>query len=171
MDTVIKTGAPAPDFTLPDLNGKVHHLKDFRNKITVINFWSVECPSSIRSDEQLLSMLESWREEVVLLSIASNANETHQQIETEAAAREVSLLLHDANQEVAEIYGAITTPHIFVIDQEGVLRYQGGFDDRTFRQLEPTVNYLKMAVDFLLAGRLPDPEETTPYGCTVVYHT
>jgi peroxiredoxin len=170
MDTVIKTGAPAPDFSLPDLNGKTHHLKDFRGKITVINFWSVECPWAKRADEEIFPMLETWGEEVVLLSIASNANETREQLEEEAAARGVLPILHDADQVVAKAYGAITTPHIFVIDREGVLRYQGGFDDRTFRQLEPTVNYLKMAVNALLAGETPTPAETPPYGCTVVYH-
>jgi peroxiredoxin len=162
MDTVIKTGAPAPDFSLPDLNGKTHHLKDFRGKITVINFWSVECPWAKRADEEILPMLETWGEEVVPLSIASNANETREQLEEEAAARGVLPILHDADQVVAKAYGAITTPHIFVIDREGVLRYQGGFDDRTFRQLEPTVNYLKMAVNALLAGETPTPAETPP---------
>ena len=170
MDTVIQTGALAPDFTLPDLDGKTHQLKDFRGKITVINFWSAECPWAKRADEEILPMLATWGEEVVLLSIASNANESHEQIAEEAAARRVSPILRDADQEVAKIYGAVTTPHIYVIDQEGVLRYQGGFDDRTFRQPEPTVNYLKMAVDALLAGETSDPAETPPYGCTVVYH-
>jgi peroxiredoxin len=171
MDTVIKTGAPAPDFALPDLDGKTHSLKATRGKIVAINFWSVECPWAKRADEEILSMLETWGEEVVLLSIASNANETLEQIVEEAEARGISPILQDAEQEVAKAYGAVTTPHIFVIDREGVLRYQGGFNDRTFRQLEPTVNYLKMAVDALLAGEMPDPADTPPYGCTVVYHS
>lgn len=170
MDTVIQTGSPAPNFVLPDVDGKTHRLKDYSGKIVVINFWSVECPSSIRADEQIQPMLEAWGDEVVLLSIASNANETREQISEEARLRGTTPILHDADQEVAKTYGAVTTPHIFVIDQEGVLRYQGGFDDRTFRQLERTVNYLKIAVDALLAGEIPDPAETPPYGCTVVYH-
>jgi peroxiredoxin len=170
MDTVIQTGSPAPDFALPNLNGKTHHLKDFRGKITVINFWSVECPWAKRTDEEILPMLEMWGEKVILLSIASNANETHEQITEEAETRGISPILHDADQEVARAYGAITTPHIYVVDRKGILRYQGGFNDSTFRQLEPTVNYLKMAVDALLVGETPDPAETSPYGCTVVYH-
>ena len=115
-------------------------------------------------------MLAAWGEAIILLSIASNANETRDQLAKEAAARGMSPILHDAHQEVAEAYSAVTTPHIFVIDPQGVLRYQGAFDDRTFRQLEPTVNYLEMAVDALLADKQPDPKETPPYGCTVVYH-
>jgi alkyl hydroperoxide reductase subunit AhpC len=115
-------------------------------------------------------MLVAWDEEVVLLPIASNANETHKQLEEEAAARRMSPILHDIDQGVAKVYGAVTTPHIFVIDPQGVLRYQGAFDDRTFRQLVPTVNYLEMAVNALLADKQPDPTDTSPYGCTVVYH-
>jgi peroxiredoxin len=170
MDTIIRTGAPAPDFSLPDLNGDIYRLGDFRGKLVVVNFWSAECPWSLRADEQILPMLAAWGEEVVLLSIASNANETPDQLAREAAARGISLILHDANQEVAQAYAAVTTPHIFVIDPQGVLRYQGAFDDRTFRQLEPTANYLMMVVNALLADKQPDPKETPPYGCTVVYH-
>jgi hypothetical protein len=55
-----------------------------------------------------------------------------------------------------------------VIDQAGLLRYQGAVDDVTFRQRTPTRYYLREAVEALLAGRQPQPQETPPYGCTVV---
>jgi peroxiredoxin len=170
MDTVIPTGEPAPDFSLPALDGDTHSLGDFRGKVVVINFWSAECPWSQRADEQIHPMLAAWGEGVVLLSIASNANETLHELSEEAEKRGISPILHDIDQAVAKAYGAVTTPHMFVIDLQGVLRYQGGFDDRTFRQLEPTVNYLEMAVEALLVGEIPDLAETPPYGCTVVYH-
>ena len=73
--------------------------------------------------------------------------------------------------ELPDLYGSLTTPHIFVIDREGKLRYQGAFDDVTFRQREPTRFYLKDALDALLAGRQPEPAQTTPYGCSIVRHT
>ncbi len=171
MDTVIKTGEPAPGFSLPDLDGEVHDLSDYEGKIIVINFWSTECPSAIRADKGIGPMLEKWREEVILFSIASNANEPHEQLVKAAAERSVSPLLHDSEQKVATLYGAVTTPHIFVTDKEGILRYQGAFNDVTFRQLEPTVNYLKTAVEALMAGRSPEPAEVPSYGCTVVYHS
>ena len=134
MDTVVKTGEPAPDFSLPDLDGGVHDLSDYEGKIIVINFWSTECPSAIRADEGFGPLLEEWGEEVALLSIASNANETHDQLIEAAAERSVSPVLSDADQAVANLYGAVTTPHIFVIDREGILRYQGAFNDVTFFQ-------------------------------------
>ena len=169
MDTVIKIGEPAPDFSLPDLNGKVHNLKDSLGKIVVINFWSAECPWADRADERILTMMEDWEEEVLLLPIASNANEPIEDLVRVAGLRGIPLVLRDADQKVAALYGAVTTPHIFVIDREGILRYQGAFDDVTFGQLEPTVIYLKMAVEAVLIRKEPAPSQVPSYGCTVVY--
>ena len=75
-----------------------------------------------------------------------------------------------ARQQVADLFGAQTTPHFFVLDQQGVLRYRGALDDVTFRQREPKNYYLHEAVQALLAGRLPEPAETPAYGCTIVRH-
>ena len=169
MDTVIKTGEPAPDFSLPDLNGEIHNLKDALGKIVVVNFWSAECPWAERADEQILTMMEDWEEEVLLLPIASNANEPIGGLGRVAGLRGIPLVLRDADQKVATLYGAVTTPHIFVIDRDGILRYQGAFDDVTFGQLEPNVNYLKMAVGAVRVGKEPEPAQVPSYGCTVVY--
>jgi len=169
MDTVIKTGEPAPDFSLPDLNGEVHNLKDALGKIVVINFWSAECPWAERADEQIQTMMQDWEEEVLLLPIASNANEPIEDLVRVAGLRDIPLVLHDADQKVAALYGAVTTPHIFVIDMDGILRYQGAIDDVTFRKLEPTVNYLQRAVEAVQAGKEPEPAQVPSYGCTVMY--
>ena len=69
---------------------------------------------------------------------------------------------------MADAWGAQTTPHVFVVDEAGVLRYQGAVDDVTFRQREPKRFYVKEAVDALLAGRLPEIASTPAYGCTIV---
>lgn len=169
MDTVIKTGTSTPDFQLPDLEGRQHNLSDYQGKIVVVNFWSWECPSSLRADQLLAPMLETWGEDVVLLSVASNANETAEELKTTAAERKLAPVLHDSQQEVARAYGAVTTPHFFVIDPEGKLRYQGALDDVSFRQAEAKQNYLYEAVEAVLAGERPTIGETPPYGCTVVY--
>ena len=170
MDTVIKNGGMAPGFELNDLSGQPHSLEKYRGKVVVLNFWSAECIWTQRADEIMLPMLEEWGDEVVLLSIASNANEELEDLVKVKREHGIPLVLHDARQEVAKRYSAITTPHVFVIDQEGVLRYQGAFDDVTFRQPEPTRNYLFEAVERVLAGERPEPAEMPSYGCTVVYH-
>lgn len=170
MDTVINPAQPAPNFDLPDLLGKPHALTDYGGKVIVINFWSAECPWSERADQQILPMLQTWGQDVVLLSIGSNANETPDQMEQAASQRGISLILHDSEQVVATAYGAVTTPQVFVIDPQGILRYQGAFDDASFRQPHPTKNYLHWAVEKVLAGEHPEPAEIPSYGCTVIYH-
>jgi peroxiredoxin len=169
MDRLINVGDVVENFSLPDLKGKQHSLNDYLGKIVVVNFWSAECPWAKRFDDSVSAMLEKWGEEVVLLQVAANANETIGQITLVAEERELAPILLDNDQAVARMFGAFTTPHVYVIDREGILRYQGAWDDVKFRQPEPTINYLEQAVDALLAGKLPDPDSADPYGCTVVY--
>jgi hypothetical protein len=69
---------------------------------------------------------------------------------------------------VADLYEAFTTPHVFVLDGEGILRYRGAVDDITFRHREATRFFLQEAVDALRNGRLPAVNETAAYGCTIV---
>jgi peroxiredoxin len=168
MDPLIRSGQPAPAFQLPDQRGFLHKLEDYLGRVVILNFWSAECPHAQRADRELLSYLQDWWERVVLLPIASNASEPLEWIERSATERGLDVVLHDPQQEVADLYGAVTTPHVFLIDPGGILRYQGAVDDVTFRQRVPTRLYLRRAVEEVLAGRSPDPAETPPYGCTIV---
>ncbi|GAB4579711.1 MAG: hypothetical protein Fur0022_24500 [Anaerolineales bacterium] len=168
-------GHPAPPFSLPDLDGHLHPLETYRGQIVILNFWSAECPWSERTDRELSAALAGWNAprkvqtpHVVLLTIAANANESLSLIQHSAHARGLHPLLHDPTQIVANLYHAQTTPHLFVVDPAGILRYQGAPDDVTFRQRIPTRYYLKDAVDALLRGDAPDPCSTPAYGCTLV---
>ncbi len=154
LENVLVPGNPAPDFTLPDLEGGLHRLENYRGRIVVVNFWCAECPWSACTDESLRGMLGEWGNAVTLLTVASNANEPDDLLRRVAMERRLSLLLHDADHRVADLYGAQTTPHLFVIDAQGILRYQGAF--------------VHNAVEALLAGRLPEPSQTSPYGCAIV---
>lgn len=169
MDTAtISINKPIPDFTLPDLDGNPHRPGDFLGRIVVLNFWSAECPHVERTDRELMARIKDWGEQVVLLAVASNANEPPEMLRVAATERSLPLVLHDPDHQVADLLEAVTTPHIFVLDQEGILRYQGAFDDLTFRKREVTRRYAVEAVDALLAGRIPEPAETPAYGCSVV---
>lgn len=169
MDSVIKNGSPVPEFVMTDLEGRQHTLADFTGKVVILVFWSAECPWSTRADGALKHMLETWGEDVVLLPVASNANETEQEIRQAASERGVSLLMLDSQQEIARLFGAKITPEVFVFDQDGILRYMGGFDNANFRSPEPTHNYLWEAVESVLAGERPTPAATKAYGCTIVF--
>jgi len=161
---------PAPDFALPDLHGRIHRLSDYRGQIVIVNFWSCECPHSERTDKAILSMFVQWREAspVTMLSIASNRNETAEALQTAAESRRLPAVLLDADCSVADLFNAQTTPHVFVIDREGILRYRGPVDNVTFRQRNPTRFFLDEAVESLLDGHLPAAAESPAYGCAIV---
>jgi len=159
---------PAPDFELPDLKGNPHHLSDYHGKIVIVNFWSCECPHSERTDRSTMACLVQWNNEVELLSIAANRSESISSVAEAANARHLPRVLIDAEHVVADLYEAVTTPHAFVVDQDGILRYRGAVDDVRFRQPKATRFFLEEAVEALLEGRLPALEETPAYGCAIV---
>jgi peroxiredoxin len=160
----------APDFGLKDLKGSEHRLVDHRGKTVVLDFWSADCPWSSRSDEVIAGLEAGWRQdkEVILWRIASNANEDEEQLSRAEDERHVGTVLLDSDQAVADLYGAVTTPHIYVIDSQGKLRYQGAFDDTTWREPEASRNYLAEAVSAVLIGTAPEVTETLARGCTIV---
>jgi peroxiredoxin len=164
----VEINQPAIDFALPDLQGNIHRLGDYRGRIAIINFWSAECPHSARADELILNLLGTGKGEVEWLSVASNRNESVPLVEEVANARGVPMVLIDAEHAVADQYEAITTPHVFVVDREGMLRYRGAVDDVTFRRRAATQFFLQEAVESLLQGKLPSVTETPAYGCAIV---
>jgi peroxiredoxin len=164
----MQINAPAPDFELPDIHGTPHKLSDYGRKIVIVNFWSAECPHSERTDRSTMACLVQWGAEVVLLSIAANRSESIREVEEVATTRRLPTVLIDAEHVVADIYEAVTTPHAFVVDRDGILRYRGAVDDVTFRQRKATRFFLEEAVEALLDGRLPELTETLAYGCAIV---
>ena len=116
----------------------------------------------------ILRWLKAWTEEVELLSIAANQNEAAQNVEEAARNRGIPTVLIDAGHEMADLFEAVTTPHVFVVDKDGVLRYRGAVDDVTFRHRVASRFFLKEAVDSLLKGHSPTLTETPAYGCTIV---
>jgi hypothetical protein len=104
----------------------------------------------------------------VILAIASNADESREEIQREARVRQVQTVLLDSGTRVADLYGADLTPLFFLSDRRGILRYRGALDDVTFRQRVPRVNYIEAAIASVHEGRNPDPGETPGFGCTLV---
>lgn len=167
MDSLARVGEPAPDFQLPDLDGRMRSPRQARGHVLVLNFWSVECPHSARLDQAMAGLLAGWGENVEVWSIAPNAREDVAMLRAAAEARGVKVVLRDARQATADAYGAQATPHVFIVDKDGILRYDGAPDDTSFRQRTPTRDYLREAVEALLAGRQPDPAVTRAFGCAI----
>lgn len=116
----------------------------------------------------MIEMAAQWRQQVKMLFVAANRNEDFEAVRNVAEARGLRTILLDADRVVADLYQAQTTPHVFVIDREGILRYRGAVDDVTFRRPLRSRFYLNEAVESLLGGSFPALSESPAYGCTIV---
>ncbi len=166
MDPVAKLNAPAPAFELLDTHGKVHRLRDHLGRTLVLNFWSVECPWSAQADSRVNAAAQDAAAD--MWTIACCHGESLEDIRRAAHERGLKTVLLDSAQAVVDLYQASATPHIFVIDTDGILRYRGAPDDRGFGSRPATRSYLEEALTALKAGRLPDPAETPARGCAIV---
>ena len=167
-------GEPAPDFRLRDSAGQSHRLADYRGKIVILEWTSPECPFVRRHyghDTDMVHTASALRGgDVVWLAIDSSHFNTPAASEAWRAQHSIPYpVLQDSDGAVGRRYGARTTPHMYVIDPAGVLRYQGAIDsDPRGREDAPT-NYVRGAGEALRAGRPIPRAETAPYGCTVKY--
>ncbi len=165
---MIQPGEAAPDFELVDLQGVPHRLASMRGTPVLLNFWAADCPHSLRADVLLHELMRDWKDTVAVWWIAANPHEPRAAVADAATARRVEPLLLDADQGVVDRYGAQTTPHCFLIDAKGVLRYAGAPDDVGFGRRQPAQAYLAQAVAAVLEGRTPTPDQTSPFGCAIV---
>ena len=167
-------GEAAPDFQLTDSTGRAHRLSEYRGKIVVLEWTSPECPFVRRHYGHDTDMVHTAAaltgDDVVWLAIDSSHFNTPADSEAWRSQHSIPYpVLQDRDGAVGRRYGARTTPHMYVIDAGGVLRYQGAIDsDPRDREGTPT-NYVRGAVEALKAGRPVPRAETAPYGCTVKY--
>lgn len=173
-------GELAPDFALPDENGEEHRLSDHRGKTVVLEWFNMECPYVQRHYKEgtFDKILKDFggTDEIVWLAIDTTYNHSAQTTSDwkEEANQEREFdypVLQDPSGEVGRIYEAKTTPHLFVIDAEGVLQYMGGIDDdpRGRTAPEERTNYVRAALEAMRAGEPVETSEAQPYGCTVKY--
>ncbi|WP_159718174.1 redoxin domain-containing protein [Geminicoccus flavidas] len=175
-------GQPAPDFLLPDQDGAMHRLQDYRGKLLVLEWTNHECPYVRKhygsGNMQSLQALAADKG-VVWLSIASSP-EGEQGHVTGAEAKELTVsrgarpeaVLLDPMSRAARAYQATTTPEMFVIGRDGTLLYMGGIDSiRSTRpaDIERAEPYLRNALLAAVEGRPVEPSVTRPYGCAVKY--
>jgi len=165
-------GQPAPDFTLLDEHGNSHTLSDYRGKIVVLEWTNPECPFIVRhyNADTMERIATQYGDDIVFIAINSSHFITPEDVLAWKAAEgfEFPTLL-DADGTVGRTYGARTTPHMYVIDTEGALRYVGAIDDDPRGNNDSPTNYVDGAIAALLAGTAPDPSSTDPYGCSVKY--
>ncbi|MEM8981836.1 MAG: thioredoxin family protein [Pseudomonadota bacterium] len=178
----VTVDTPAPDFTLQDVNGNDVTLSDYAGQYVVLEWTNHDCPY-VRKHYESGNMqgLQSryTEQDVVWLSIISSAPgkqgyvESAEAIElTESRNASPTTVLHDPDGVVGRTYGARTTPHMYIIDPEGTLRYAGAIDSiKSARQsdIPKATNYVDAAMSALLAGDEVEEKLTSPYGCSVKY--
>jgi peroxiredoxin len=169
-----KIGEPAPSFALKDQDGKTVRLSSLRGKVVVLEWVNPDCPIWVRHAEAktMKTLEERYRDRgVVWLGI----NTTHYMTaEHDAKARGTYGLaypiLRDPDGTVGRLYGAKTTPHMYVIAKDGTLVYRGAIDnDPSGDAAGGVVNYVAAALDEILAGKPVTVADTKPYGCSVKY--
>ncbi|MFQ6037522.1 MAG: thioredoxin family protein [Candidatus Aminicenantales bacterium] len=175
-------GKTAPDFALPDSHGKTHRLSDCAGKIVVLEWLNHGCPfvgKHYRSGNMQELQKTYTGKGIIWFSVISSAPgkqgyctpEQANTITEEKHAAPTAVLL-DPEGTVGKLYGAKTTPHMFIIDKQGILVYNGAIDDIRSTNVEDipkAKNYVRMALDELLAGKDVTVTTTQPYGCSVKY--
>ena len=174
----ISIGDAAPDFELPDTEGRAQRLRDPNgSKATVVVWTCNHCPYALAWHDRILSAARDYADRGVrFLAINSNDAERYPADSYEAMKQRVSEeqwplpYLYDSTQEVARAYGARVTPDVFVLDAEGRLRYRGA-PDADYGDPSQNAAWLRDALDDLLSDREPSRPETDPVGCSVKWKT
>lgn len=177
-----RVGAVAPDFTLTDSAGQPQTLAQHRGHFVVLEWFNPDCPFTkkhyVSMNMQRLQATYALKG-VVWLSIDSSAlgkqghltpKQAQAFVQQQHMAATAALL--DPDGAVGRLYGAKTTPHMFIIDPKGILIYAGAIDDRPSadpKDANDARNYVQRALDEAMAGAPVSIAETTPYGCSVKY--
>jgi peroxiredoxin len=175
-------GQPAPAFSAVDSNGVSHSLASLKGKIVVLEWTNAECPYTRKHYES--GNMQKLQQEatgagVVWLSVISSApgkqgyvtGAEANQLTTSRNAHPSAVLL-DATGSVGREYEAQTTPHMFVFDKMGVLRYMGAIDDKPVASpatIAGARNYVREALAAVEGGKPVAVASTEPYGCSVKY--
>ncbi len=176
-------GNAAPAFTLTDTKGKQHNLADFKGKYVVLEWVNFGCPfvkKHYGSGNMQQTQKRAVDRGVVWLSVCSSAEGKQGHMAAadwnkEIAARKMAstAVLIDESGDVGTSYGAKTTPHMYIINPDGVLIYKGAIDDKPTTDQDDIPgarNYVLAALDESMAGKPVSTASTTPYGCSVKYN-
>jgi peroxiredoxin len=177
-----KVGEPAPDFTASDSNGTRHHLADYKGKYVVLEWHNQGCPYTRKHYESgnMQRLQKEWTAKgVVWFTVISSAPGTQGYVTgqqendyvNKMKAAPTAVLL-DPDGAVGHLYAAKTTPHMYIIDPNGKLIYNGAIDDHPTADpadIPSSKNYVSMALQQAMSGKAVSDAATRPYGCTVKY--
>jgi peroxiredoxin len=175
-------GTAAPEFTLTDADGKTHSLSDFRGKTVVLEWTNHDCPfvkKHYNAENMQQQQRDATADGVVWLTLNSSAPGKQGHVSAEQAKQIASgwnaansAYLFDTDGTVGRAYAAKTTPHMYVIDAEGVLRYNGAIDSipsADVADIPKATQYVSTGLSELGAGGSISTSITQPYGCSIKY--
>jgi AhpC/TSA family len=177
-----KVGDPAPDFTATDSNGQSRHLADYKGKYVVLEWHNQGCPYTRKhyAGGNMQALQKEWTGKgVVWFTVISSAPgaqgyvtaaEENDYVKKMNAAPTAVLL--DPDGRLGHLYAAKTTPHMFIIDPNGALIYNGAIDDHPTAEqsdIPNSKNYVSAALTEAMSGKKVSDAATRPYGCSVKY--
>jgi peroxiredoxin len=175
-------GSTAPDFSLQDAKGKSHSLADYKGKYVVLEWFNPECPFVKKhyGSGNMQKLQQNFTSKgVTWLTIDSSApgkegNLSPEQANKTAADWKVhsTALLLDPEGKAGRTYGAKNTPHMFVINPEGKVIYEGAIDNKPTpnpADVDGATNYVKVALDESMSGKAVSTPSSRPYGCSIKY--
>ncbi len=179
----VDIGSSAPDFTLMGIDGKAYSLSDFKGKYVVLEWFNHSCPFVTKhyDSNNMPTLQEAYGEKGVIWLSINSTNPTSKFYKSSSQALELAnekrmhsyAILTDADGEVGRTYGARTTPHIFIIDPNGMLIYKGAIDSiasANINDLSKATNYVKAALGAHMDGKPVETSSTKAYGCRVKYN-
>jgi peroxiredoxin len=175
-------GQPAPAFMVVDSNGATRNLSEFKGKVVVLEWTNNECPYTRKhydSGNMQKLQKDATATGVVWLSVISSAPGKQGYVSgaeanalTTSRGAHPSAVLLDPTGTVGRAYEAQTTPHMFVVDKTGVLRYMGAIDDKPTAapaSLAGARNYVREALEAVASGHPVQVATSEPYGCSIKY--
>ncbi len=167
------------DIVLTDIDGVEHSFADYRDKVVVLDFWSINCPWSIKYEERFKKLHKDLADNEDVVFLAINANHTELDLDAEdpygrirAYAKKADVrfpILIDLDNRFADLLDAKTTPHVYVLDQKGVISYIGAPDDDRNGEKEESARkrYMRDAIHAVHHGEKVEVQRTKAFGCSI----
>lgn len=176
-------GQPAPDFSVAAQDGKTYKLSDFKGQTLVLEWYNQGCPYVRKhydsKNMQTLQKANNDGKKITWLTVISSAKGKQGYLDAKGAAAQMKTegmaskaLLLDSTGTMGKAYGAKTTPHMYIVNSQGVLVYAGAIDSNTSsnaKDIPTSTNYVQTALNELQAGKPVTTASTKPYGCGVKY--
>jgi peroxiredoxin len=175
MPFTIALRKKGPAFSLKGVDGKQYSLKDYADKKAVaVIFTCNHCPASVKAEDRLIQLQKDYAGRgLQLIAINSNEDKNHptdsfdHMVERAATKGFNFPYLRDETQAVATAYGAMRTPHVFLLDGAGKVVYRGRIDDNINDAAAVKRHDLREAIDEVLKGKPVSVPTTEPVGCNV----